>query len=116
MSGASTNTSTDGMDVDTPVPEARLPPKMRKMWIAQNVARLRDRSAHREPAQDMDEDTPAVDHDGEEMEGKRESYFGASLSCGTSFDVVQHLLGRLSRYASTACPALADPATGHGPQ
>ena len=68
------------MEVDTPVPESRLPPKMRKAWIAKNAARLRDRNSHREPGPDMDVDTPMADHGTGQHGVKEESYFG-TLVC-----------------------------------
>ena len=67
------------MDVDAPVAEARLPPKMRKGWIARNAARLRERTAHRESREDIGVDSPLVDSGDWEGRGdiKQESYFGA---------------------------------------
>ncbi|KAI0743171.1 hypothetical protein C8Q80DRAFT_1273710 [Daedaleopsis nitida] len=54
--------STAPVEVDVPTaPEARLPPKLRKTWIAKSAERLRERKDHmRDSDTDMDAHSPAV--------------------------------------------------------
>ena len=96
------------MDVDCPMPEASLPPKLRKAWIAKSAERLREHKQQRDWDLDMDAQSPAVSDDSggrKRSESVRdESYFGAPIFVSATH-ICTHSYGRFARYAPSASPA-----------